>query len=215
MKTGDFGLTKEELKLFKSLNTPAKVQDYLNKIPVNFEEAGKDTCYSPRRVLRENKCHCVEGAILAALILRVNGYPPLLLDLTASSKDFDHVLCVFQKEGKWGAIAKTNHYSLRYRDPVYSTIRELVMSYFHEYFNEAGKKTLRSYAGPIDLTLFDHENWMTTEEEIWQIPEYLAEVPHFQILTKKQIANLRDADEIETRVSDLVEYKSKKMKENL
>ena len=215
MKKGDFGLTKEELKLFKSLNTPAKVQDYLNKIPVNFEESGKDTCYSPRRVLRENKCHCIEGAILAALILRVNGYPPLLLDLTASSKDFDHVLCVFQKDGKWGAIAKTNHYSLRYRDPVYESIRELVMSYFHEYFNEAGKKTLRSYAGPIDLSLFDHENWMTTEEEIWQIPEYLAEVVHFQILNKKQIANLRDADEIETRVSDLVEYKSKKMKENL
>jgi len=212
---GDFGLTKEEIKLFKSLNTPSKIQDFINKIPVNFEEAGVDTCYSPRRVLSENKCHCVEGAILAALILRVNGYPPLLVDLTANDEDFDHVLAVFQEDGKWGAIAKTNHYSLRYRDPVYESIKELVMSYFHEYFNEDGKKTLRSYAGPIDLTLFDHEDWMGTNEEIWQIPEYLAEVEHFQILNKSQIAGLRDADEIETKVSDIVEYKNKKMKKNL
>jgi len=215
MKESDFGLTKEELKLFKSLNTPEKIQDFINKIPINFEEDRKDTCYSPRKVLKENKCHCIEGAILAALILRVNGYPPLLVDLTASSKDFDHVIAVFQRDKKWGAITKTNHYSLRYREPIYETIRELVMSYFHEYFNDNGKKTLRSYSSPVDLTLFDYQNWMTIEKEIWEIPNYLVKVPHFPILTKSQIANLRDADKIEMKVSEIVEYKSDKMKENL
>ncbi|VVB78038.1 Uncharacterised protein [uncultured archaeon] len=215
IKESEFNLTSEELKLFRSLNTPAKIQDFINKIPINFEEDGKDTCYSPRRVLKENKCHCIEGAILAALILRTNGYPPLLVDLTASSKDFDHVIAVFQKDGKWGAIAKTNHYSLRYREPVYESIRELVMSYFHEYFNIDGKKTLRSYSSPVDLSIFDHENWMTTQKEVWEIPNYLVEVEHFPILTKSQIANLRDADEIEIKAGDLVEFKSDKMKKNL
>jgi len=214
MKECDFGLTREELKLFKSLNTPTKIQDFINKIPINFEEGGKDTCYSPRRIFKENKCHCIEGAILAALILRVNGYPPLLVDLTASSKDFDHVIAVFQKDEKWGAITKTNHYALRYREPVYDSIRELVMSYFHEYFNDPGKKTLRSYSDPVDLTMFDHMNWMTTEEEIWEIPNYLVEVPHFQILTKAQIASLRNAEEIEIKAAEITEWKSDKIKEN-
>lgn len=215
MKYSYFGLTSEELKLFKSLNTPGKIQDFINKIPINFEEDGKDTCYSPRTVLKKNKCHCMEGAVLAALILRVNGFPPLLVDLTASSKDFDHVIAVFKINEKWGAISKTNHVTLRYREPVYDSIRELVMSYFNEYFNDDGKKTLRSYSNPVDLTMFDNENWMTTEEEVWEIPEYLAEVEHFQILTKKQIASLQDADEIEIRGGKLVDYESDKMKENL
>jgi len=209
-----FNLTNEELKLFKSLNTPSKIQDFINKIPINFEESGKDSCYSPRMVLEKNRCHCIEGAILAALILRVNGFPPLLVDMTANDKDFDHVIAVFQKDNKWGAITKTNHYSLRYREPVYESIRELIMSYFHEYFNDKGEKTLRSYSNPVDLTIFDHENWMTTENEIWQIPSYLVEVEHFPILTKSQIASLRNADKIEMKVSEMIEYKSKKMKKN-
>lgn len=211
-----FGLTKEELKLFKSLNTPAKIQDFINKIPINFEESGEDTCLSPRKVLAENKCHCIEGAILAALILRVNGYPPLLVDLTANKNDFDHVIAVFEIDGKWGAISKTNHSVLRYREPVYENIRELVMSYFHEYFNNSdGKKTLRSYSDPVDLSLFDHEDWMTTDKEIWSIPNYLVEVPHHQILTKKQIANLRKADDIEIKYGEILEWKNKNMKKNM
>lgn len=214
MKECEFNLTKEELKLFKSLNSPGKIQDFINKIPINFEEDGKDSCYSPRMVLKKNRCHCIEGAILAALILRVNGYAPLLVDLTANDKDFDHVIAVYQKEKKWGAITKTNHYALRYREPVYETIRELVMSYFHEYFNDKGKKTLRSYSNPVDLAMFDHENWMTTEEEIWQIPNYLVEVEHFPILTRSQISGLRNAEEIEIKAGEIVEWKNKNMKEN-
>jgi hypothetical protein len=165
-------------------------------------------------VLEKNRCHCIEGAILAALILRVNGYVPLLVDLTASKKDFDHVIAVFEKNGKWGAISKTNHYSLRYREPVYSSIRELVMSYFHEYFNDKGEKTLRSYSNPVNLSIFDSINWMTCDEEIWEIPNYLVEVEHFQILTKSQIKGLRKADEIEIKAGKIVEYEGK-AKENL
>jgi hypothetical protein len=214
MKKSEFGLTPSELKLFKSLNTPVKIQDFINKIPINFEEDGKDTCYSPRTVLLKNKCHCMEGAVLAALILRVNGNLPLLVDLTASKSDFDHVVAVFQKDGKWGAISKTNHVTLRYREPVYDSIRELVMSYFHEYFNDIGKKTLRSYSDEIDISRFDDKNWMTTEKEVWDIPDYLSRVKHHSILTRKQIANLRKAEEIELKAAKLLDYQSSNMKEN-
>ncbi|MDD5023269.1 MAG: hypothetical protein PHU63_03815, partial [Candidatus ainarchaeum sp.] len=186
MKDVNFELTLAELKLFKSLNTGGKIQDFINKIPINFEENKKDTCYSPRKVLKENKCHCIEGAILAALILRVNGHSPLLVDLTANNKDFDHVIAVFKKQKKWGAISKTNHSTLRYREPIYNSIRELIMSYFNEYYNDNGKKTLRSHSNPVNLSIFDKIKWMTTEKELWEIPDYLAKVKHFPILTKSQ-----------------------------
>jgi hypothetical protein len=210
-------LTKEEIKLFKSLNTPNKIQNFINKIPINFEdgEEGGDTCYSPRRVLKDNKCHCMEGAILAALILRVNGFPPLLVDMAASKDDFDHAIAVFKKNEKWGAISKTNHATLHYREPVYDSIRELVMSYFHEYTNEDGKKTLRSYTDTIDLSVLDDKNWMTTEEDVWCIPELLVNTKHYPILTKKQIATLRKIEEIEMKARNIIEWKSENMKKNL
>lgn len=214
MKESEFGLSSEELKLFRSLNTPGKIQDFINKIPINFEENG-ETCYSPRMILRINKCHCMEGAILAAFLLRVNGFLPLVVDMTASKKDFDHVIAVFEIDGKWGAISKTNHATIRYREPVYDSIRELVMSYFHEYTNNDGEKTLRGYSEPVDLSVFDNIDWMATENELWEIPNYLEEIEHFQILTKKQAANLRKADEIEIKTGNLVEWKSDKMKKNL
>ena len=113
---------------------------------------------SPRLVLRNNKCHCIEGAIFAALALRFHGYKPLVVDLTASKDDFDHVIAVFKKDGKWGAISKTNHAVLRYREPVYKSIREIVMSYFHEYANDDGKRTLRSFSLPVNLSRFDKQN---------------------------------------------------------
>ncbi|MBI3622994.1 hypothetical protein HY212_02855 [Candidatus Pacearchaeota archaeon] len=209
-----FGLTKEEIKTLKSLKTPVKIQDFLDSLKINFEENG-DTCISPRKVLRIKKCHCMEGAILAALALRVQGYKPLLVDLTSNSRDFDHVVAVFKKHRKWGAISKTNHAVLRYREPLYNSIRELAMSYFHEYFDNEGRKNLRSYSLPVDLSRFDKLGWMTTEDEVWYIPEYLGNVKHFPILNKNQIHSLRKADEIEIKAGKLVEWKSKNMKENL
>src|SRR3989344_5716775 len=135
------GLNKAEIKLFKKLNTPAKIQDFLETIPFNFEKGG-ETCMSPRRVLKNNRAHCMEGAMLAAAILKFQGHAPLLIDLRAHKKDQDHAIAVFKINGKWGAISKTNHIVLRYREPVYDSVRQLVMSFFHEYFLDDGKKTL-------------------------------------------------------------------------
>lgn len=207
-----FNLTKREEKILKSLNNPKKIQDFLNKIPANFDY-NKDTCMSPRMVLKKNKCHCIEGAILAALALRLQGRKPLIVDLTASKDDFDHVIAVFQegqgKKTRWGAITKTNHGVLRYREPVYNSIRELVMSFFHEYFDDKGKKNLRSYSNPVNLERFDHLNWTTSEEDVWFIPDYLTKVKHFSILNKQQIKNLRKADPIEIDIGKVTEYKYK------
>ncbi len=201
-----FGFNKKELKILKSLNTPKKIQDFLNKIPINFEEHG-DTCFSPRTVLKYNKAHCMEGAMLAAVALRIHGFKPLIVDLTTIKGDFDHVVAVFKQNNYWGTISKTNHAVLRYREPVYKTIRELVMSYFHEYFLDNGKKTLRSYSMPVDLSRFDKKAWMTSEDNLFYIPEYLEKVRHYKILNKSQLRNLRNADKIEIKTGKLVEWK--------
>ncbi len=210
-----FGLTKEELKLFKTLNTPKKIQDFIDKIPINFEEKG-DTCYSPRQVLKNNKCHCIEGAILAALILRVNGYPPLILDFETTHNDEDHVVALFKKDNHFGAISKTNHAILRFREPVYRNIRELAMSYFNEYYLFSnGKKTLRKYSSPVNLKKFDKLGWMTTEEEVWDIANYMADTKHHNMLNKKQIMGLRKADKIEIEAGKITEWKGKEIRKNL
>jgi hypothetical protein len=207
-----FGFTKEEVRVFKSLNTPKKIQDFLNTIPANFEPHG-DTVLSPRMILKENRAHCMEGAMFAAAALRFHGHKPLVLDLTTVKDDHDHVVAVFKHKGHWGAISKTNHAVLRYREPIYKSIRELVMSYFHEYFtNHDGKKTLRSYSMPVDLSKFDQQGWMTSEQDVWYVPEYLFEVPHRPILNKSQIAMLRKADKIEIEAGKITEWKKNNQK---
>ena len=201
-----YGLTKDELRLLRGLDSPGKIQDYLDRIPVNREPEG-DTCLSPRRVIRERRAHCIEGAMLAALALRLAGQPPLLLDLTSSPRDFDHVVALFKRHGCWGAISKTNHAVLRYREPVYRTVRELVLSYFHEYFNEGGYKTLRSYSPPVNLSRFDKLGWATNEDDNWFVAQYLADVRHVPLLTRSQIATLRKAHPTEIKAGDIVEWK--------
>lgn len=198
--------TKEESAIYRRLNTPAKIQDFLNSLHVNFEEKG-DTCYSPRLVLKHRRAHCVEGALFAATALRFHGFEPLILDMESSAKDFDHVVAVFKINGCWGAISKTNHAVLRYREPVYRSVRELVMSHFHEYFTDDGRKTLRRFSMPVNLKRFDKFAWMTSEEEVWYIPEYLTRVRHHSILTRSQIQGLRKADKIEISAGKLVEEK--------
>lgn len=200
--------TKEEISLYKKLNSPKKTQDFLNSLKINFEEEG-DTCMSPRMVLKKGKAHCIEGALLAATALRFHGEEPLILDLEATKKDFDHVIAVFRENGRWGALSKTNHAVLRYREPVYKDIRELVMSFFHEYFLDNGKKTLRKYSAPVNLKKFDNLGWMTSEEEVWYIADHLTKIKHFDILTRSQITNLRKADEIEIEAGKLVVEKAK------
>ena len=200
--------TPTELRTLRRLNSPRRIQDFLNELPQNHEPDG-DTCFSPRLVLRYGRAHCMEGAMFAATALRQHGQRPLVLDLTASFDDQDHVVALFREHNAWGAISKTNHSVLRFREPVYRTIRELVMSYFHEYFLQSnGKKTLRSFAGPIDLSRFDKQGWMTSKEEVWYIPEHLCEIIHTQILSPTQIRRLRKADPIELLAGNHTEWKS-------
>ena len=201
--------TEKELNFLKKLNIPDKIQTFINKIPVNFELDGKETCISPIQVLRKNKCHCIEGAFLAAFILWLNKISnTLVLDMRGTKEDCDHVIAVFQdkKNKKWGAISKTNHSVLRYREPIYESIRELVMSYFHEYSDSKGNKTLREYSTPLDLRVFGKE-WVTSEEDLWYIHDYLDSIKHFKILTKEQEKNLRKQDPLEISLDKIIEYK--------
>lgn len=203
------GLNEKEMAILKRLNTPQKIQDFIEKLEINFEKKG-DTCMSPRKVLQTKKAHCIEAAILAALALKVNGYPPLLVDLTANDKDYDHVIAVFKKNNKWGAISKSNRAILKYRDPIYKSIRELVMSYFNEYFLENGEKTLRSYSVPFNLSKLDKNNWATSEKNVWIIPETLIKAKHFPIVQKGQIKNLRKVEAIEVHSSGIAQWKPKR-----
>jgi len=177
-----FGLTSQELSVIKRLSSPEKIQRFLDyEIEYNKEVDG-ETCRSPRRVLRDRLAHCAEGAFFAAAALRVQGHEPLIVDLEAV-RDDDHLLAVFSEHERWGAIAKSNYAGLRFREPVYRSIREMVMSYYEHYYNPAGEKTLRAYSTrPINLKRFDRMNWMTTEEDLWEVCEYFCLVKHSRVM---------------------------------
>jgi hypothetical protein len=174
-----FNLTKAETALFRRLSTPEKIQKYLDDLPYNKERHG-ETCRSPRRVIRDHTAHCFEAALFGAAALRMNGYPPLIFDLEAV-RDDDHVISIYRRNGCWGAIAKSNYAGLRFRTPIYRTLRELALSYFEHYYNLDGEKTLRAYSRPINLARFDGIGWMTAEQDLWVIPEYLLEISHTPI----------------------------------
>lgn len=201
------GLTADEMRTLKRLDTPTKLQDFLNALPFNFEKRG-DTLMSPRRVLREKKAHCFEGALLAAAALWVQGHKPLLLDLMPDrSKDDGHVVALYRMNGYWGAISKTNHAVLRFRDPVYRTVRELALSYFHEYFlNTTGEKTLKSFAGPIDMRQFD-ATWLTAAEDLTHLHSAFDDLPHEPFVPKKNTGAIRPADAVERKAGAIVERK--------
>ena len=176
----DFGFTDRELRSLRTLRSPVGIQRALDKMPYHLAK----TAWSPRRVLQERTAHCLEGAIFAAAALRVSGFPPLLLDLEAV-QDTDHVIAVYRTQGHWGAIAKSNFSGLRFRAPVYRSLRELVMSYFEDYINLRGDRTLRAYSRPVDLARFDrsHPGWVTAGTDLWFIPEHLVDIPHTHLLT--------------------------------
>jgi hypothetical protein len=173
MKNALAAFTPAELRKFRSFKDPYGVQRFLDETPYHLA----DTAWSPRRVLREQTSHCLEGAIFAAAALRALGFPPLIFDLEAEN-DTDHVLALYRIKGLWGAVAKSNYTGCRYREPVYRTLRELAMSYFNTYFNMRRERTLRNYSRPVNLARFDRLEWMTTEEPIWFIPYYLVDIPH-------------------------------------
>ncbi len=200
-----FGLTAKELAVLKKLSTPIKIQDYLDRVPLNWEKQG-ETYMSPRRTLRAHKMHCFEGALLAAAALWLRGEPPLLFDLRVQGDD-DHVVALYKRHGYWGAISKTNHASLRFRDPIYKTMRELALSYFHEYFSDlTGKKVLREYsAKPLNLTKFG-TGWLTAETDLVDIVDAIDAAPHTQIVPQRNLRLLRQADTMERRAGRLREW---------
>ncbi len=196
---------RPEFGVFKRLNTPAKIQDFVDGIPMNFST----TCRSPLTVLRKHRAYCIEGAFLAASIFWYHGRPPLVFCLNTVDPDFDHVLALFRKKnppaGGWGAVSKTNHPVLRYREPVYKNVRELAMSYFHEYFLDNGKKTMRSYSEPLDLRKFGTD-WLVSDKNIWYIDDTLAKSKKYKILDRGTINHLRSADKIERTATKATQW---------
>lgn len=185
------GFTRRELRALHALRHPRGVQRALDAMPYHLGH----TAWSPRRVLRERTAHCLEGAIFAAVALRALGFAPLLLDLEAV-QDTDHVIAVFRVRDHWGAIAKSNFSGLRYREPVYRTLRELVMSYFEGYVNLRGDRTLRAYSRPVNLARFDRRRpgWMTSDGDLWWVAEHLVGVPHMPLLTPPMVRGLSRVD---------------------
>ncbi|OLD51637.1 MAG: hypothetical protein AUI58_06635 [Chloroflexi bacterium 13_1_40CM_2_70_6] len=170
------------MRTLRGLRTPARVQRYLDGLRYNTERGGA-TVRSPRRVMRDRTAHCAEGAFLAAAAFRVHGRPPLVVDLEAD-RDDDHDLAVYRERGLWGAVATSKFAGLRFRPPVFRTIRELVMSYFDDYYNFAGERTLRAYSRPISLARFDRIGWTTSEEDLWPVVEHLAMVRHTPLVPR-------------------------------
>ncbi len=187
-----YELTRPEIGLLRRLSTPEKVQRYLDDLTYNVESDG-DTVRSPRRVMRDRTAHCAEGAFLAAAAFRVNGRPPLLVDLEADNDD-DHVLAVYRERRLWGAVATSKFSGLRFRAPVYRTIRELVMSYFEDYFNWDGERSLRAYSRPLSLTRFDRIDWMTAEGDLWPVVEWLAVAHHTPLIGRAVARRLPRVD---------------------
>ena len=186
--------SKAERAIFRRLDSPEKIQRFLDRDLAYNKEPDGPRCRSPRLALRDRTAHCMEGALFGAAALRMLGHPPLLLDLEAV-RDDDHVLAIFQVHGRWGAVAKSNYSGLRYREPVYRTLRELVMSYFEHYYNPQREKTLRKYSRPVNLQRFDALGWMTAEEDPWAIPEYLCTIAHTALVPPQAVRRLCRVDD--------------------
>ena len=176
-KSSSFGFLPSEFRKLRALKTPAGVQRFIDDLPYNLRFDAR----SPRRVLLDGTASCLDGGIFAAAALRVLGYPPLIFDLEAD-RDTDHVVAIYKVRGHWGAVAKSNFTGCRSREPVYRTLRELALSYFNIYFNLRFERTLRRYSRPVNLARFDNRQWMTTDEPVWFIAEYLCEIPHIALL---------------------------------
>lgn len=184
-----FGLSPQDVRTLRALKTPVKIQQFIDALTYQYA----DTAWSPQRVLRERKGHCLEGALIAAAALRLQGHPPLLMDLE-SVRDDDHVLAIYRENGLWGSIAKSNFAGLRFRAPIYRSPRELALSYFENYYNLRGERTLRAYSGPVNLERLDSQHWMTSEEDVWCVPELLIAARHYPILPDKAARGLARLD---------------------
>ena len=201
----DLGLTAAEFAELRRLDTPEKIQQFLYRLRQNFELEG-DTCRTVREVLRVRRAHCIEGAMLAACALWIHGERPLLLDMRAE-RDYDHVVALFRRHGRWGAISKTNGIGLRWRDPVYRTLRELAMSYFHEYTNRRDHKTLREFSVPYDLRRLDPAVWVSGEKHAWTVADELDRLRHFSLVKKTSLRHVLRRDPFEREAFRTLQYR--------
>lgn len=201
----DLGLTQAQFAALGRLDTPQKVQAFVNRIPANHERGG-ETLLSAREVLRQRRAHCLEGAFVAACALWIHGRPPLVVHLDCDLSDYPHCIAVFRKGRFWGAISKTNGAVLRHRDPVYRTLRELALSFFHEYCDRRGRHTLRSYSGAFDLRRLDTDQWVTSTEPCWEAHERLVGLRHYPLVSRRQVAGLSRRDPFESRVARILQY---------
>ena len=183
-------LTKTELQVFIKLKTPFKIQEFLDAIPYSDEQRYR----CPRSVLQDNKAHCYDGAVFAAAALRMNGYPPLLINMLSNERDDDHILAVFRRKDRWGAVAKSNFSGLRFREPVYRGLRELIMSYFEFYYNIAGQKTLIGYTAPLNLNRFDKLGWLVNDKAMDAIGLELDNHRKYTIITAAMARQLSTVD---------------------
>lgn len=189
LKAVESRLTPKERQLWRSLSSPFKIQAFIDGVPYSGEERYR----SPLTFLRDQTGHCFDGALFAAAALRRLGHPPLIVDLLPGDDD-DHILAVYRRGTAWGAVAKSNFAGLRFREPVYRTLRELVMSYFEAYYNLRGEKTLRGYTRPLNLTAFDRVNWMWNDERLDDIGVKLGEIKAYRLLTSAQVRSLNPMD---------------------
>ena len=181
----------EESRLLKTLNNPDKIQGFLDSIDYNPNYE----CRSPRWVIRKRSAHCMEGALFAAAALEFIGYKPMIVDMLAENDD-DHVIAVFKEDGHWGAVAKSNFTTLRYREPVYRSVRELIMSYFDFFFNVDGFKSLRSYSLPFDLGFYESRHWKTTDDDLEYIGDKIESLKHFPVITGNMQKRLYKASKV-------------------
>ncbi|MCC6193853.1 MAG: hypothetical protein IT518_05225 [Burkholderiales bacterium] len=201
----ELGLTAREYAQLARLATPARIQAFVNAIPANHEPQG-ETVHSVRGVLRHRVAHCIEGAFVAACALWIRGEPPLLMHLDCARHDNPHVLALYRRGRHWGAVSKSNGAWLRFREPVYRSLRELAMSYFHEFFDARGRKTLRGYSCAFDLSRCDPASWVTSQAPCWAVHDRLAQLRHYPLVSAAQARTLSRRDAWERRSAKLVQF---------
>ncbi|MFH0991069.1 MAG: hypothetical protein V1799_13755 [bacterium] len=180
----------QERKLLASLRSPEGVQQYLDNLPYN----AKESCYSPRFVMNSGAAHCMEGALFAAAALEFLGYKPLIVDLIAQ-RDDDHIIAIYKRNGKWGCVAKSNYTGLRYRSPVYRTLRELALSFFDDYFNVKQELTLRGYSPPLLLSKRHFGKWQIREDDLYDVSDHFEKMKQIPLITKAEVRSLRRVDD--------------------
>jgi len=184
-------LNESEYQTITQLNSPYEIQMFLDNLPYSVDNYYR----CPLRVLSDRTAHCFDGALFAAAMLRRLAYPPFILDMIPNDRDDDHLLALYKRDGHWGAVAKSNFAGLRFREPIYRSLRELVMSYFEQYYNIEGEKTLRGYTVPLNLRHFDKFNWMTIDDNLEKIAQRLDEIRRLPIISESMSLNLSPVDQ--------------------